>query len=126
MTSDTGSQPAFQSRVDAVFGALQTATNSDGSAWSLRDEQVAMQTHKSYLLGGCMGFVGPSASQPAIFSTSYFGVQVSRTGKDTDYSSEEEEEAKRADAENGSLLDLQVSIEGDLAQGYSCLNSPLR
>ena len=48
MTSDTGSQPAFQSRVDTVFGALQTATNPDGSAWFLRDEQVAMQTHKFY------------------------------------------------------------------------------
>ena len=60
------------------------------------------------------------------FSTSYLGMQVSRTGKEIDYSSEEEEEAKRADAENGSLLDLQVSIEGDIAQAYVYLNSPLR
>ena len=59
------------------------------------------------------------------FPTSYLGTQVSRTGKDTDYSSEEEEEAKRADTENRGLLDLQGSIEGDITQVCVCLTSPL-
>ena len=69
-------QPGFQSRVDAVFGALSGSQRDE--AWNLS------------------------------------GQQVYRTGKDTEYSSDEEQEAKQGDAERQELLSSGVDLEGKL------------
>ena len=119
-------QQDFQSRVDAVFGALDSSENPS-DRWSLSETQVCDSANRFksfYQAPDCTNETLPtflltvldkSGIQPEgiMVIATRLDMQVYRPGKDADYSSEEEEAAKRDEATQEEVYPL-LGLDGEL------------